>query len=196
MKHISDFPSDGIIYTTDAVMFHRSDVEKFLPLCDRIDFGLRGGFDAVFDEYSGGGQLISADKFAEMVKEWWPQAVSNITNSAIAYKPAEAPAAYLFESAGSMGANGKPTNEYYVARCKDAMAYKSLVKNHRKIITEKPIAAMVDNPEIIIAGMEVRLREREMILAKRGANLWMVYDPTKPANMRTLVMAAFELKPI
>lgn len=200
MKRISDFPSDGIIYTTDKVMFHRDDIEKFLPPCKHPNFEREGGFDSVFQKYSKHPQLIDAIKFVEMIRAWWGsdlwELASSINGSAIAYKPAEEPAAYLFETTGLSDKFDKPTNEYYVVGCKDAMTYKNLVKNYRRIITERPIEISIDNPEITIAGMELRLRERGMSLVSRGPNIWMVYDATRPANMRTLVKAAFNLKPI
>lgn len=180
---ISDFPSDGIIYTADAVMFHRDAIKRWLPACKPYNF----------DQY--GSSMMNVNQLRDLIIHQWGNEkyrdlVSTITDSAIAYKPSEDQQIYLFSGNGG----------FYIVHCNDAMHYLSMIRSHKLLFDRKPLAQKFDLAQTQFRNFVTNepsigrlLREQDIKLVNRGHKIWLAVGPID--GMQEKLIAAFNPPP-
>jgi len=191
---ISDFPSDGIIYTADAVMFHVDAVARWLPTCNHPAIGSMVPLGHL--RINSTGDLMNVNQIIKSVNEWWlgeynsnyldaQSLAHSLVGSAIAYKPAEDQQLYLFSGNGG----------YYVVKCEDAMDYLFMIQQHSLLFDRKPLARMPDHESTYSFNAELnsRLAQQGIKLVSRGRNIWLAIGPAD--NMQAKLMTAFKPTP-
>lgn len=190
---ISDFPSNGIIYTADAVMFHRDAIERWLPECTDNRCRVYGhSFETLYELYSKESPMMDVNQLRELISNWWRNQskcsglADSIAGSAIAYKPAEKPHLYLFSGNGG----------FYVVQGTDPMEYLDLVQRHKLRFDRAPIARMRDhNREYELdPDLKHRLAQAGIKLVSRGYSIWLAIGPAD--GMQEKLIAAFTPPPV
>lgn len=149
---LTEFPANGIIYTATEVRFIKAAIMKFLPEASTNIHRLYKAQES-----------LSVKEFVEVVKgiRGCTHLVNQLQGSAIAYKPFDGPALYVFKHDGAV----------YLLHCEDAFDYKTAVIEEVYILSRAPTLArsLGDGPHR--DGTVAKLAAKDIRLAARGDSL-------------------------